>query len=129
MIVEVSKYVLIFFRILAMLWLLPIFSMRSVSVMFKVSFSLAISFLIVEVVSYPVDFAGNGYALLLAVVTEILIGLAISFAMRLLFAVIQATGEIIGFQTGFAFARVIDPVSSGQTSVLEQFLYMLVSGL
>jgi flagellar biosynthesis protein FliR len=124
-IIDVPRYVLIFFRVLAILWLLPIFSMRSLSVVFKVSLSLLISFLITEAVSYPVEFAGDGYAMLLAILREVLIGLSISFAVRLLFAAIQATGEIIGFQTGFTFARVIDPLSSGQSSVLEEFLYML----
>lgn len=125
MIIDAPKYMLIFFRVLSILWLLPIFSMKSLSVLFKVSFSLLISFLITETISYPVEFAGDGYAMLLAILREVLIGLSISFAVRLLFAAIQATGEIISFQTGFAFARVIDPVNSGQSSVLEEFLYML----
>jgi len=124
MIIDVPKYILIFFRVLAILWLLPIFSMRSISVTFKVGLALLISFLITEFVSYPGGLAADPYALVLAIFKEVLIGLSIGFAVRLLFAVIQAAGEIISFQTGFAFARVIDPVSSGQSSVLEQFLYM-----
>jgi flagellar biosynthetic protein FliR len=63
--------------------------------------------------------------MLLAVLREVLIGLSIGFAIRLLFMCVQAAGEIVSFQTGFAFARVVDPFSSGQASVLEQFLYML----
>jgi flagellar biosynthetic protein FliR len=125
MIIDVPKYVLIFFRVLAILWLLPVFNARGLSIVFKVSFSLLMAFLITGVVSYPVEFAGDGYAMLLAIFREILIGLSISFAVRLLFAVIQATGEIVGFQTGFGFARMVDPLSAGQASILEEFLYML----
>ena len=124
MIVDVPKYILIFFRTLAILWLLPVFSMRGLSVLFKVAFSLVIAFLISESISYPVAFAGDGLALLLAILREVLIGLSISFAVRLLFAIIQATGEIVGFQTGFGFARMVDPLSSAQSSILEEFLYM-----
>jgi flagellar biosynthetic protein FliR len=124
MIIDVPKYILIFFRVLAILWLLPIFSMRSISVIFKVGLSLLISFLITEFVSYSGGTVADPYALVLAIFKEVLIGLSIGFAVRLLFAVVQAAGEIISFQTGFAFARVIDPISSGQSSVLEQFLYM-----
>ena len=125
MIVDVPKYILIFFRVLAILWLLPVFSTRSLSALFKISLALLMSFLITGAVSYPVEVAGDGYAMLLAIFREILIGLSISFAIRLLFAVIQATGEIIGFQTGFGFARMVDPLSSSQSSILEEFLYML----
>ncbi len=125
MIIDVPTYVLIFFRVLAILWLLPVFSVRSLSAIFKVSLALLMSFLIAGAVSYPVGIAADGYAMLLAIFREILIGLSIGFAVRLLFAVIQATGEIVGFQTGFGFARMVDPFSSGQSSVLEEFLYML----
>ncbi len=125
MIVDVPKYILIFFRVLAILWLLPVFSMRSLSVLFKISLALLMSFLITGAVSYPAEVAADGLAMLLAIFREVLIGLSISFAIRLLFAVIQATGEIVGFQTGFGFARMVDPVSSGQSSILEEFLYML----
>ena len=125
MIIDVPKYLLIFFRVLSILWLLPIFSMRSVSVLFKVAFAIVTSLLITEVVPYAETLANDPYGMLLAVLREVLIGLSIGFAIRLLFMCVQAAGEIVSFQTGFAFARVIDPVSSGQASVLEQFLYML----
>ena len=125
MIIDVPKYLLIFFRVLSILWLLPIFSMRSVSVLFKVSFAIVTSLLITEVVPYAETLNNDPYGMLLAVLREVLIGLSIGFAIRLLFMCVQGAGEIISFQTGFAFARVVDPVSSGQASVLEQFLYML----
>ncbi len=125
MVIDVPKYILIFFRVLAILWLLPIFSMRSISVIFKVGFSLLIAFLITEFVSYPEGFASEPYALLLAIFREVLIGLSIGFAIRLMFMIVQAAGEIISYQTGFAFARIVDPFSSTQSSVLEQFQYLL----
>jgi flagellar biosynthesis protein FliR len=125
MIIDVPKYLLIFFRVLSILWLLPIFSMRSVSVLFKVSFSIVTSLLITEFVPYSATLANDPYAMLLAVLREVLVGLSIGFAIRLLFMAVQAAGEIISFQTGFAFARVVDPFSSGQSAVLEQFQYML----
>lgn len=125
MITDVPKFILIFFRVLAILWLLPVFSVRSLSIVFKVTFSLLVSFLLAGVVSYPAEIASDGYVVLLAILREVLIGLSIGFAVRLLFAIIQATGEIVGFQTGFGFARMVDPISSGQSSILEEFLYML----
>ena len=125
MIIDVPKYALVFFRVLAILWLLPIFSMRSISVIFKVGLALLTAFLIADVVSYPGGLDADPYALLLAIFREVLIGLSIGFAIRLLFMVVQAAGEIMSYQTGFAFARVIDPFTSMQSSVLEQFLYLL----
>jgi len=99
--------------------------MRSVSVLFKVAFAIVTSLLITEFVPYAPGLANDPYAMLLAVLREVLIGLSIGFAIRLLFMAVQAAGEIISFQTGFAFARVVDPFTSGQSAVLEQFQYML----
>ena len=124
MIIDVPKYILIFFRVAAILWLLPIFSMRSISVIFKIGLALLISFLITDFVSYPGGAAADPYALLLAIFREVSIGLSIGFVVRLLFMIVQAAGEIISYQTGFVFARVMDPFTSAQSSVLEQFLYM-----
>jgi flagellar biosynthetic protein FliR len=124
-ITDIPQYILIFFRVLAILWLLPVFSMRGLSALFKISLALLMSFLITGAVPYPAEVASDGYAMLLAIFKEVLIGLSIGFAVRLLFAVIQATGEIVGFQTGFGFARMVDPISSGQSSILEELLFML----
>jgi len=73
----------------------------------------------------PQDRALEAHILFVLVIKEIFIGLAISFVIRLLFMMIYAASELAAFQTGFSFARFMDPLTMTQISVLEQFKNIL----
>jgi len=47
--------------------------------------------------------------------------------MRVIFAAIEAAGEIVGLQMGLGFASFFDPQSAGQTLVVAQFFNMLAA--
>jgi flagellar biosynthesis protein FliR len=124
---EGQKFVLVFFRVVSILWFLPLFSTRSVSVSFKASLSLAIAFLIYGAAGPQQTIVGDPYAMALFMVKEVLMGLAIGFFMRTLMLTVNAAGEIISLQCGFSFARFMDPINMIQVTVLEQFKGMLAA--
>lgn len=64
----------------------------------------------------------------LAAAGELLIGLAIGFAAKLVFAAVTMAGELADIQAGFGFAGVVSPQSGEQVSVIGQ-LQMIVSWL
>jgi flagellar biosynthetic protein FliR len=122
---DAPGYFLIFVRVASILWLIPLFAVRNVSTYFKVAFSLVVTFLLMEVVpppSVPID---EPYLFLLVVGREALLGMTIGFSIRVLFAGIQAAGEMVSIQTGFSFARIMDPFSGNQVGILDQFQYLL----
>lgn len=59
------------------------------------------------------------------VVEQVLIGAAMGFVMRLVFALVQAAGEFIGLQMGLSFATFFDPTSGGSTQVMGRLLNLL----
>lgn len=122
-----QKFILIFFRIVSVMWLLPFFSSQSVSVTFKVGFSLLLAFLLFPVVNVPAGmaFQADPYLFLLLVLKELLIGLAVGFVVRILFLAVAVAGEIPALQAGFAFARFMDPSTMMQVSVLEKYKNIL----
>ncbi|MCX5813503.1 MAG: flagellar biosynthetic protein FliR [Proteobacteria bacterium] len=120
-----QKFILVFFRVASILWLLPLFSSRAVSVSFKAGLSLVISFLLFDLVSVNQTLSSDTYYMLLLILKEVFIGLTISIFVRILFSTVYAAGEVSAFQTGFGFARFMDPVSMTQVSVLEQFINIL----
>jgi len=120
-----QKFILVFFRVASILWLLPLFSSRSVSVPFKAGLSLAISFLLYDLVSVNNALGSDPYYMLLLILKEIFVGLTISLFVRVLFSIVYAAGEVSALQTGFGFARFMDPLSMTQVSVLEQFINIL----
>jgi flagellar biosynthesis protein FliR len=123
---EAQKFILIFFRVLSVLWLLPLFQTRSLSMAYKAGLSLLIAFLLLGPISIP-DFQNDPYLLLLGIAKEVLIGLSIGFVVRVVFAMVSAAGEIISFQAGLSFARTMDPTQAMQVTVLDQFKGLLAT--
>src|SRR5690606_4499359 len=58
-------------------------------------------------------------------VAQVLIGVALGLALQILFAVVQAAGEFIGFQMGLAFATFFAPDTGANTMILSRLFYML----
>jgi len=59
----------------------------------------------------------------------VLIGLALGFAARVVFAAIELAGELVGLQMGLNFAGFFDPATGGQTTAVSRFYGVSVSWL
>ncbi|MCX8111567.1 MAG: flagellar biosynthetic protein FliR [Syntrophorhabdaceae bacterium] len=122
---DIQRFVLIFFRILSILWLLPIFATRAISMPYKAGLSLILSYIIFEFGGPRMDVPYNTIYLAVLILKEIFIGLTISFFVRALFMMVFAAAEMASLQVGFSFARFMDPITMSQVSVLEQFKNLL----
>lgn len=118
--IEVQQFMLVFFRVAAVLFMIPLFSSRFVSAMFKGGLALLIAFLLYELVKTNVVMRTDPYSLFLLAGKEVFVGAVIGFIVRLIFICASISGEIISFQSGFSFARFMDPYSMTQVSILEQ---------
>lgn len=56
---------------------------------------------------------------------QMLIGIGMGFAARIVFAAFDMAGEFIGFQMGLGFATFFDPMSSSQTPVIAEFIGLI----
>jgi flagellar biosynthetic protein FliR len=63
------------------------------------------------------------------VVQQLLIGISLGFAVRLVFAAIELAGEIVGLQMGLNFAGFFDPVTASQTTATSRFFGAIVGWL
>jgi len=122
---DIQIFLLIFSRVVSVLWLLPIFSSKAVSVPFKAGVSLLIAYLLFDSIGVNRSFSSDPYFLFLFVMKEVFIGLAIGFLVRILFTAVNVAGEIISIQSGFSFARFMDPLSMTQVTVIEQIKNLL----
>lgn len=114
-------------RILGLLMLAPVFGHVSVPQRVKIGLGVFIA-LIVAPTLPPMPEVGLGsWQGLLILVQQFLIGMAIGFVMRVIFAAVEAAGEIIGLQMGLGFASFFDPQSAGQTLVIAQFFNLLAT--
>lgn len=62
---------------------------------------------------------------IVALLVQALAGLALGFAVYVLFSAIQAAGELIDLQVGFSIGAVFDPLSGAQASPIGRLHQML----
>ncbi|HMW63457.1 MAG TPA: flagellar biosynthetic protein FliR [Azospira sp.] len=126
---EINAWVSAFFfplaRILAILAAAPPFSNPALTLRVRLAAGLAITFAITPVLPPIPPLAPGSAAGLLILAQQMLIGLAMGFAMRLVFTAVDLAGEMISMQMGLGFASAYDPQTAGQTAVISEFLGLL----
>ncbi|WP_426242379.1 flagellar biosynthetic protein FliR [Nocardioides sp. LHG3406-4] len=111
-------------RIVAWMAVVPPFSSRSVPAMAKVVLSLGLALAVAPELAdsaIPVDTFG----FIVAVVTQVAIGVSMGFVTFLLFAAITTAGALIDTFGGFALAAAYDPLSMNMNTVFGKFQQML----
>ena len=118
-----------FIRILALFQILPVLGQRTVPTRVRVGLSFLIA-LCVSGVAPPVAPVELDSALaMMLVVQQVLIGLTIGFAVRIVFAAVEFAGELAGLQMGMNFAGFFDPVMATQSTAASRFFATLVAFL
>ncbi|WP_334120717.1 flagellar biosynthetic protein FliR [Limnobacter sp.] len=114
-----------FIRILAMLATAPVFDNRTVQRRTRVGLAALIAILMMPLLpAPPVLTSAQAIPVL---IQQILIGVAMGFSMRLVFAAFEMAGDLLGLQMGLAFAQFIDPARGSQTPLIGSFLGVLAS--
>jgi len=118
-----------FLRTLALLGSLPVFSQRAVPMRVKVGFALFIALAMQPgLPAMPVLALDTPLAVML-VVQQLLVGLTLGFAVRLVFAAVELGGELIGLQMGLNFAGFFDPGTASQGTASSRFFGTMVAFL
>ncbi|QYF92021.1 flagellar biosynthetic protein FliR [Massilia sp. PAMC28688] len=70
----------------------------------------------------PMSLAG-----LLILIQELLIGAAMGFSMRIVFAAVEMAGEVASMTMGLGFAATFDPQTRGRSTSVSQFLALIAT--
>ena len=124
-----------FLRVLALFSVAPVFSMRAIPMRVKIGLALLVAVCSQALLADQPVISVNGREALGAVAQQVAVGLAIGFAVRLVFASVELAGEVIGLQMGLNFASFFDPASSAQISAVGRFfgnmsllLFIVING-
>ncbi|WP_374675338.1 flagellar biosynthetic protein FliR [Ideonella sp.] len=118
-----------FLRTLALFQAMPVLGQRLVPM--RVRIALAFMVAVCAAPSLPAAQAvplDSAQAVLL-VVQQLLIGLSLGFAVRIVFAAVEFAGEIAGLQMGMNFAGFFDPLMATQSTAVSRFFATLVAFL
>lgn len=116
-----------FFRIAALIMVVPIIGVRSVPASWRVGLAALIT-----VVAYPLlpsapQLDPLGAAGILVLAGQIAIGLAMGFMVRLVFAAVEMGGNIVGQTMGLGFAQMMDPANGITVPVVSQFYSVMAT--
>ncbi len=114
-------------RVLALLATAPVFSNAALPMNIRLVAGLAISFALATALPAPPPIAAGSWLGLAVIAEQILIGVMMGFALRIVFVALDVAGEMIGLQMGLSFATFFDPNKSGETSVLAEFLGLITA--
>ncbi len=117
---------LILMRVAPVIFLMPLFHSRNIPIRVKAGLTLIISLVLLPTVKIgPEAFPSEPLSFILFVLLEMMIGFLLGFSVRLTFAGLQLAGELAGFQMGFGMARVMDPQSGSESTVVTEFYYLI----
>jgi len=119
-----------FIRTLALFSGMPVFSQRALPGRVRIGLALFISLAaqpsLPPVALVPLD---NLPLLLLLLGQQMLIGLSMGFAVRIVFACLEFAGELIGLQMGLNYAGFFDPGTGSQGTASARFFGSMVAFL
>ena len=117
-------FMLLFFRMLAIFLAVPIFSHKNIPNTIKAS--MAFFFTVVFYPSMPpLDIPINTASIVLAILSEFMLGLVVGIVLLLAYNVITFAGGLISFMMGFSMASAIDPQTGVSMPIISQFLSLM----
>ena len=123
----ISPIIWPFLRVLAVFTTAPIFSSRAIPIRAKVALAFFVALAAQASLPEMPVIGFNDPGVLAVVVQQVGIGLAIGFAVRVVFAAVELAGEVVGFQMGLNFAAFFDPTIGAQSSAVARFFGQMTS--
>jgi flagellar biosynthetic protein FliR len=116
-----------FLRALALFTSLPVLGQRVVPVRVRIALAFFIAVAAQATLPAMPAVALDSMAALLLAAQQVLVGLALGFAVRIVFAAIELGGEMIGLQMGLNFASFFDPATASQTNGVGRLFGAMVA--
>lgn len=118
-----------FLRALALFSALPLLGTRTVPARVRVALAALVALAAQASLPAMPPVALDSIAAVMLVLQQLLIGISLGFAVRLVFAAIELAGEIVGLQMGLNFAGFFDPLTASQTTATSRFFGAIVGWL
>ena len=116
-----------FFRVAGLMMSAPVIGTRSVPVKVRLVIAIAVSLVLIPVVppyAYIDPFTLPG---VLVSIQQVIIGVAMGFAVRVVFIVLELAGQMIGQLMGLMMASMVDPTNGSQVPMIGQFYLLLAT--
>lgn len=117
----VFKFLLLFARVASFVSFMPVFGHTAISVSVRVAFAFYLTIFLFPFVANVIYV--NETTFILAVVSELTLGLTAAMLMNIIFATARIIGEFVGFSTALSMAMMFDPATGSQEGLVSKFLF------
>jgi flagellar biosynthetic protein FliR len=114
-------------RVLALLAAAPVLGPTRIPARVRIGLGVGLVIVLAPTLPPPPPVAAASAAGMLILATQMVIGLAIGFALRLVFVAVEMAGDLIGMQMGLGFAMFYDSGNVQHTPILGQFMGLLAT--
>ncbi len=130
---QIISFLLVFFRISAVLFTAPFFGARNLPFQVRALLSFTIAIVITSAIlpykgvmslSTPLN---NVWEYFLASAREIILGISIGFMAQLIFMGIQFAGQLIGNDIGFGMMNIFDPSTHSTVTITAELNTVIAS--
>jgi flagellar biosynthesis protein FliR len=118
-----------FLRVLALFSALPVLGTRNVPMRVRVGLAAFVAFAAQPSLPPVQPVALDSMLAFGLIVQQLLIGIALGFAVRVVFAALEFAGELVGLQMGLNFAGFFDPLSASAATATSRFFGTVIAWL
>lgn len=123
----IAAYLWPFLRLLALFSTAPLFGESSIPSRVKIGLAAFGAIVVAPSLAPLPAVSPASYAGLWIAAQQVMTGLALGLAMRVVFAAVQTAGEFIGLQMGLSFASFFDPVAGANTAVMSRLMNLVAT--
>ncbi|MGE5470033.1 MAG: flagellar biosynthetic protein FliR [Bacteroidota bacterium] len=121
----IAAYIFPLARILAFIAAAPVWSTAGIPRRTRLILGIGITVAIAPALPAMPEVAAGSLAGLWIMAQQVLIGIGMGFAAKIVFSAMDLAGEFISSQMGLGFATAYDPLNSSQTPVITEFMSLL----
>ncbi|MCX7613595.1 MAG: flagellar biosynthetic protein FliR [Caldimicrobium sp.] len=118
-------FLLIFFRILFLFMIFPVFAATFFPTKVKLALSLVLALSLTPYLSHHLIISMNPFELIYYMISDFFLMFIIALFLRFILGGLQLGGELVGLQMGFGLSQTFDPSSGVSMPVIAQFLYFI----
>src|ERR1700756_424419 len=124
---ELINWLLVFLRISALLTVFPVFSAANFPVQMRLALGALIAALVCPMVPDTGLLAHDFLGWIGTMSVEVLIGLALGFASRMIFSALDLAGGVISSEIGLQLPPSLNPMSGSEVTAPGTILYYLAA--
>lgn len=114
-------------RILGLIAIAPPFGNNSVPMQVKLMLGVMLALIVAPTIQPLTQADPMSLTGIMILMQQLVIGMAMGFMVRVVFAGIEMAGEVIGLTMGLGFATFFDPQTRGRSSAISQVLVLVAT--